>query len=476
MKIPYKSPLLTKALALLAILLALCLPLSQINGLVQERGRSQQEAVAELAETYAGPQTLTGPLLVLPYTERWLEPQHDVDGKARPPIARAKTLHHIVFPEALDVTGEMAPQERYRGLFKVLFYDFTARLSGHFAPFSVAELAHSEKDSSFEWQTPTLVFSLSDMRGLMGSPQLVMADERLRFAPGVPAASPGSRLDRGIQAPLTGSALQTFGRGQALPFELRLTMVGQQTLAIVPVGQDTTAHLKSPWPHPSFGGRFLATQRLVRPEGFDASWQISSLNSSARLQVLDAMASAAPSGQLSPVLETFDVTLAQPLNPYAISNRAVKYGALFVGLTLMACFMFELFRHLRLHPVQYGLVGLSIALFFLLLLALSEKVAFLSAYAGAALASVMLLGVYFSGVLRSWRRGLSLATFVGLLYAALYGLLVSQDNALLLGSLLSFGMLAALMLLTRRLDWYALGDNASTTAHALPDTERGALA
>jgi inner membrane protein len=162
-------------------------------------------------------------------------------------------------------------------------------------------------------------------------------------------------------------------------------------------------------------------------------------------------------------LDTFDVSLIQPQNPYSMADRAVKYGSLIVGLVLMATFMFELFRKLRLHPVQYGLVGLSIALFFLLLLALSEKLAFGLAYGLAAGASVALLLVYFSAVLQSWLRGLSLAGFVGVLYGVLYSLLMSEDNALLMGSLLVFAMLAALMLVTRKVNWYALTP-ASTPA------------
>jgi inner membrane protein involved in colicin E2 resistance len=178
-------------------------------------------------------------------------------------------------------------------------------------------------------------------------------------------------------------------------FEMKLGLVGQDTLAIAPIADDTTAHLTSPWAHPSFGGRFLAAQRNVTPQGFDAQWRISSLVTSAREQVRaglsgrvdgsDAAAvatasSARPQRNLGP-LQTFDVSLAQPINVYSMSTRAGKYGMLFIGLVLMAAFMFELFRKLRLHPIQYGLVGLSIALFFLLLLALSEKFAFWIAYA-----------------------------------------------------------------------------------------------
>jgi inner membrane protein len=265
---------------------------------------------------------------------------------------------------------------------------------------------------------------------------------------------------------MAGAALQAWERRQAIEFDMKLVIIGQERLSIAPLADETTAHLTSAWPHPSFGGQFLAVQRTVTDSGFDASWAVSSLVSSARKQVLASQGGDARGAQPNRVdaLDTFDVALAQPLNVYSQSTRAVKYGALFVALVLMAAFMVELFRKLRLHPVQYALVGLAIALFFLLLLALSEKVEFWLAYTAAAGASVLLLMVYFSAVLGGWQRGVSLAGYVALLYGALYGLLASESNALLLGALLLFGMLALLMIATRRVDWYALSTRREPTA------------
>lgn len=244
----------------------------------------------------------------------------------------------------------MAPQQRYRGIFNVLFYTFNAELAGRLAACNLASIPHSETRSMIEAGTPYPALGGSDLRGL---------------------GKKDAWLAGGIQAPLAG---------------------------------------------------------VAGPHG-------------------DA-------------LETFGVTLVVPLNVYAMSTRAVKYGALFVGLVLMAGFMFELFRKLRLYPVQYGLVGLSTALFFLLLLALSEKLLFWQAYAAAATASVSLLAIYFNSVLGGWRRGASFAAFVALLYGPLYGLLASESNALLLGTILVFGMLAVLMLATPKVDWYALSNQS----------------
>ncbi|MFM9879516.1 MAG: cell envelope integrity protein CreD [Burkholderiaceae bacterium] len=452
-----KNSALAKILTLLALLLLLCIPLSQIESLVQERGQSQQSASQELASTHTGSQTLVGPVLVIPYAEHWFEQQRGDKGQPIGRVARSRESVHLVFPEKLNIDGQLSPQERYRGLFKVLFYRLDARLSGRLAGFDPAKLPRAEKDSSLELRAPVLALGLGDVRGIEASPQLTAAGQALRFAQRVPAVGDSSWLGRGVHAPLAGAALQTFEKGQPIDFDLKIALVGHEKLAIAPLGDDTTAHLTSPWPHPSFGGRFLASQRSVSPAGFDATWRISSLVSSARAQLVQTLPHRGNGGGAAAApLDTFDVTLTEPLKVYAMTQRAVKYGALFVGLTLMAVFMFEIFRSLRLHPVQYGLVGMSIALFFLLLLALSEKIDFGLAYAAAAGASTLLLAVYFSALLQSASRGLSLAGYVGVLYAALYGLLVSESNALLLGALLLFAMLAALMLVTRKVNWYSL--------------------
>ena len=479
-----RNSIVVKVLGLVVLTLLLCIPLDRIDALNRERGESQSEAAAELASSYTGAQTVIGPVLAVPYVERWTETQRNSKGDVIGTQPRSEQGVHLVFPETLNIEGSLAPQQRYRGIFRIPFYALDAKLNGGFGGFDPATVARSVSGSKLEIRTPYVVFNLSDLRGLDGSPALTVDGAPLRFAQRMPGLSEQA-FGSGIHAPLEGAALSTWLAGKPLAFDMKLAMVGQQTLSIAPIANETTAHLQSPWAHPSFGGRFLAAERRVDAQGFDARWRVSSLVTSARDQVragwldgaatvqttdsaatrIDVARSAAArragAPQADGPLQTFDVSLAQPLNVYSMSTRAGKYGALFIALVLMAAFMFELFRKLRLHPVQYGLVGLSIALFFLLLLALSEKLSFPMAYASAAGASVLLLAVYFSAVLGGWRRGVSFAGFVAVLYGALYGLLASESNALLLGALLVFGMLAALMLATRKVDWYALSSGPS---------------
>jgi inner membrane protein len=448
--------MLAKVLLLALLTLLLALPLAHIASLIHERGASRDQAKAELAQSHAGPQVLAGPVLVVPYVERWTEEVRGEGGTVSR-VARTRSATHLVFPEKSHLAGELQAQQRYRGIFTVLFYGLRGTVAGQFAAFDPALLPRSEKNAAVEMQPPILALGLADVRGLQGTPQLTLAGAPARLLPRVPGVAEHSVLAQGVHAPLPAAALQAWQQRQPLAFELKLELVGQERLAIVPLADDTTAQLRSDWPHPSFGGEFLAVQREVRDNGFEARWSVSSLVSSARSQLLAPPSSPrAPGRSGFDGLDSFDVSLVEPLNVYALSLRAVKYGLLFIALTLLAAFMFELFARLRLHPVQYGLVGLSIALFFLLLLALSEKLPFGVAYLLAAAASVGLLAVYFSAVLKGVRRGVGLGAYVAALYAVLYGLLSSEDNALLLGSLLIFGLVALLMLATRRVDWYAL--------------------
>lgn len=461
MKTLFAHSALAKVLLLLALSILAALPLAQIGGLIEERGASRQHAAEELATRHAGPQVLAGPLLVVPYVERWTEEQRS-EGGAMARVPRSKQMHHIVFPEQSALRGTLGAEPRYRGIFTVLFYQLQGGFQGRFAPFDPATLPRTEKGSQIEVQAPVLALGLSDVRGLQGAPALQLAGAAAAWLPNVPAVPEQSWLAHGIHAPLPPAALQAWQGQRAIPFQLDLVLVGQERLSIVPVADDSSAHLSSNWPHPSFGGEFLATRRVVTESGFEADWKVSSLVSKARVQL-------APGARTAPdAIDSFDVSLVEPLNVYTLSSRAVKYGLLFVTLTLLAAFMFELFRRLPLHPVQYGLVALSITLFFLLLLALSEKLAFGLAYAIAAAASTLLLMVYFSAVLQGWRRGLGLAAYVAVLYGALYGLLSSEDNALLLGSLLLFGLLAVLMVGTRRVDWYAFSARPAAPATAAP--------
>jgi inner membrane protein len=427
--------------------LVLLIPLAMINGTIKERANYRQEAVAKIAESFAGPQLLAGPVLVLPYVETRSETALDALGK---PFERQKreSGHWLFFPKTMALDGELFPSTRNLGLHEVRVYELRSQLQ---AGFDVQ--VPSDPNGVRELGLPYLSFSIADVRGLVGSPSLQVDGAALALKQG----NGGHRAGRGLHATLARPA----AAGERLRLSLRFDskLGGTESLQVAPLADSNRISLHSSWPHPQFSGRFLPHAREIGAGGFRASWDVSSLASAALAQYTQGSEDAA--------LETLQLGLVDPVNVYTQADRASKYGVLFVLLTFVGFFMFELLKQLPIHPIQYGLVGLALAIFFLLLLSLSEHVAFWIAYLLAAGACIGLLGTYLSAVLKSHARGWGFAGALTLLYGALYGLLVSEDNALVLGSLMLFAILAAIMLATRRIDWYA-PLAAATTPPPLP--------
>ncbi len=432
-----KSRLLLRFLTIGGLVLLLLLPLSMIRGIIHERQSFRDQAVQRVAQSMAGPQRLVGPLRVVPWTETRVIDYVDAQGR---PKSERKTergyLLHV--PRTIAIDGTLVPDTRRIGLHEVRVYEWRANLRAEFADRALPVAAGRR------YGVPYLVFGIADVRGLVGTPDLRVDGARLRLQPGTRDLS---QRFGGVHV-LLPAAEGRVAAGKRISMDF--VLAGTESLAIAPVGDGNRIAIDSEWPHPLFGGRFLPRTRDVTPGGFAAQWEVSSLASAAQAQLRDL-------GTKQEDLDSLMVSLVDPVNVYSQADRASKYGVLFVLLTFVGFALFELIKRLPIHPLQYLLVGLALAIFFLLLLSLSEHIPFWQAYLLAAAACIGLQAVYLSHVLRSRTRGLGFAAMLTALYAVLYGLLISEDNALLMGSLLLFGILAAVMWITRKLDWYELG-------------------
>src|SRR5690606_19198356 len=259
------------------------------------------------------------------------------------------------------------------------------------------------------------------------------------------------------------------GQTRSIRADLQLVLAGTERFALVPLGEQNDFSLSSSWPHPGFDGSSPRT-RVIDADGFRAGWDIPGVATNAQQGYLSAPKSAENGSAANTLagIDSISVSLVDPVDVYSKTDRATKYGLLFVLLTFVGFFIFELTKVLPIHPIQYGLVGLSLAMFFLLLLSLSEHVEFGWAYLAAGVACIGLITFYLSAVLRSVVRALGFAAMLSTLYAALYGLLVSEDNALVLGAGLLFAVLATLMAVTRKVDWYQLGARAPSPVRREP--------
>ncbi|HMB57106.1 MAG TPA: cell envelope integrity protein CreD [Arenimonas sp.] len=421
--------------ALVAFLsLLLLVPLMVINGTIGERQAYRSEAVETVTQSFAGPQTLVGPVLVVPYAEQVQVVSKDKNDND---VTRTETQQKqwFFFPKAMTLDGGIRPSERKLGLYNVRIYELQTRIAANFDA-----VVPNDAGVVRTIGQPYLSLSISDVRGLAGTPVLKVDHVPVALMQNVG----GHRKDNGLHAPLPAVA---FGQHVAMTVDLQLALGGTETLAVAPIADSNHITLKSAWPHPHFAGSFLPHDHTIGDQGFNANWDISSLAAGTQGQYLEGD---------DKQMDVLSIGLVEPVNVYTQVDRASKYGFLFVMLTFVGFFMFELIKRLAIHPIQYGLVGLALAIFFLLLLSLSERIEFWIAYLIASVACIGLLGVYLSAVLKSRGRGLAFAAMLTLLYAALYGLLVSEDNAMVLGSLMLFAILAAIMLVTRKIDWYAL--------------------
>jgi inner membrane protein len=399
-----------------------------------------------------------GPLLVVPYTD-YYEEQVPIAGDAEKrseTVRRAVRKNKLVFPNTLKLAGSVETERRYRGIHQVLVYSSQHALSGDFVVPDLADLARHGPDSRIEAGAPFVALSVADVRGIRNIPRLNWGGQVLEFEQGTGLAA----FSRGLHATLPGVAPKP---GQRIPFAFDLGLDGIEGLSFVPVGRNNDVALKSNWPHPQFGGRFLPSpkQRRIDQNGFSANWSISALASDAQQQLatLETAALALPAevgAQQRSVPDSLGVRFIEPVNIYSQVDRAIKYGLLFVALTFAAFFIFELLKQLPIHPVQYLLVGLALVMFFLLLLALSEHIAFVLAYLIASGCCIVLTGFYLAHVLQDVRRGLGFGCALTLMYGAVYGLLSTENMALVLGSVLLFAVLATIMVVTRKVDWYRL--------------------
>ena len=455
--------LLFKTLMVIGMTILLLVPLMMIRGTIQERQYYRDEAVRKVTSTSAGAQSLVGPVLVVPYVDTVEVEEKNKDGVVVRKVKKdGESGQWVFFPTTMDVQGTIVPRSRFLGLHEVRGYELQDVTT---ATFAAKIPADENPELPRRIGQPWLMYGIGDVRGLAGLQKLRIGSAETPLVRGL-----GGREGSGLHA-----RLATPKAGDTMAFDTRLefSLEGTETLAIAPLGERNRIVLDSEWPHPQFNGSFTARKQSITADGFHGEWEVSALATNAQAQYLGgkiqpnmgAVGYRESEGDTG--LDVVSVSLVDPVNIYSQADRATKYGVLFVLLTFVGFFMFELIKQLRIHPVQYGLVGLALAIFFLLLVALSEHFPFGQAYLAASAACIGLLGYYVSHVLHSWTRGFGFAAMLALLYGVLYGLLISEDNAMALGAGLLFLILAAIMIVTRKVDWYALG-NALPTRSAPP--------
>jgi inner membrane protein len=413
--------LIARGLLLAGLTLVLNIPLGLVGGVIADRQAHESEAASNIADSWGRAQTFVGPMIVLPY--------RPADGN----WTRALTL----LPEQLSIDGKIVPEQRRRGLFSVTVYSATLDVVAEFNTAAVRELLAAGQ--WVDWPAARLNLGLSDPKSINAT-VIDIDGKGVDWTPETP-----TRL-ASLQAPLATADLA--GR-QTLTVRFRVSFAGSGRICIVPLGRRTTANIASSWPSPSFSGRYLPTEQSVDKDGFSAKWAVSSLGRGYG-QLWDGVGKTDPTAD-AVLGSAFGVTLLDPVDAYRETDRAIKYGIMFIGLTFAACLLFELATGTRPHAAQYGLIGLSLCIFYLLLLSFSEQIGFGPAYLASASAVVAQAAIYNWALQRRLLPAAAFGILLAGLYGGLYALLRLEEASLLSGSLLLFAVLSVAMWLTRNL-------------------------
>ena len=427
-----KSPLFWKITTLIGCVVLLSLPLMMVRELINERADYRSEVVDAIEQSTSGSQKLAGPLIAIPVTETLtrMENQKEVNYQ--------RSWVYYWLPESLAVTGKQTVESRRVGIYSGQVWHNALQIKASFDPLRLAAL----RKTNIVLGPPRLVVSVGDARGIGAIHAPEVNGNVLSVEPGLGISGDGA----GIHMPMP--ALAEDNKPLEIAFSLDLNGTGE--FSLVPIGRNSELQLTSNWPHPGFLGSFLPTQREVSAAGYRAHWQSSWFANDMGSYFKDDM--EIPWSRLP----AFSADVMSLADQYQLTDRATKYAILLIGLTFMAFFVFESLTRHPLHPMQYLLVGLSLVLFYLVLLALSEHVGFTAAWLAASLSGAVMNGVYLQAVLRGWRNSLLFVAALLLLDGVMWFLLHSEDSALLLGTGVLVLALSVLMFLTRRVDWYAL--------------------
>lgn len=439
-----------KMLFALIVAAVLTIPLFTVYLLVYDRQNQSETARASIAQGWGGPQTLAGPMLVIPYEEQVTETVTE----GNRPVTRTNTVKRELFvaPAALTLDTAITPERRARSIYEAIVYD--AAVSGRAIYALPPDLPRfGVTIDRLQLDRAELRFGVSDPRGLKPRTRVTVNGAAVAPQPGNGLRATGGS---GFFAFLNAGALRGGRLDVTFAFDLR----GNSTIALEPRAGQTAWRVRSPWPHPSFNGGFLPETRSVTAQGFTAAYQISNLALGTTLLSKEDAVGTDPSqtgvradapGQTGNTRT--EVGLIEPVDLYSQVNRSVKYGFLFIGFTFLAFLMFDVVGGRRVSAVEYLLVGAGLVLFFVMLLAFAEIFGFQIAYLAAAGAITLLLTLYSMAVLKSALRGGLIMVLLIALYGVLYVLLSLEAYSLLIGSLLLFAALAAVMYLTRNLEW-----------------------
>ncbi len=444
-----KNSITIRLLSIGFLVLILLIPTSMIESLIREREYRRGDVTREVSSKWGGSQTITGPVLTVPYYK--IHKYYDSDEKID---KYNKTKHFAHFlPDELNISGKLTPEIRYRSIYEIIVYNTQLKLKGNFSTPDFKSLGIDK--NKIIWKEAFVSLGIPDMKGIRDNIDLKWDDKTYAFNPGIEtndviASGVSTKVNLSHEEEL--KEIENHEMTDTIikkhPFSFDLNLNGSSFLNFIPIGKETNIDISSNWAHPSFSGASLPDEREISKDGFTAHWKELHLNRNYPQQWL---------GNIHNINESsFGVDLLLPVDEYQKSTRSAKYAIMFISFTFLIFFFIEIRNRKRIHPIQFILVGLGLTIFYALLVSLSEHIHFNNAYLISSAAIILMIGTYSISIFKSKKLTALMTGVLVLLYGFIYTILQLEDYALLMGSIGLFIVLAVIMFLSRKIDWYEI--------------------
>lgn len=433
-----KNNIYFKVGAIVIIAMLLLIPTSMIEDLIFERESTQREAIREVSSKWGEAQTISGPIISIPYN-KYVKEFSKKDSTEK--LIQIQEYIHLL-PTQLNVTGNINPEKRYRGIYEIVVYNSKIDISGTFDKIDFEAFDIKTKNILFD--KAEFVVGINDLRGIEEQVELTWNEEKISFNSGVTSKDV---IDSGINALLT---LNPEDSSKYF-FNLSINLKGSQLLYFTPVGKVTDVNISSKWNNPSFNGSFLPDTREISDKGFTANWNILHLNRNYPQSWVSNRHTISES--------SFGIDLLLPVDNYQKSYRSIRYAILFIGFTFLVFFFIEVMNKTFIHPIQYLLVGVALVVFYTLLLSISEHLKYNLSFVISSLSTLLLVSGYVRAILKSVKLTILITGILLVLYTFIFVIIQLQDYALLIGSIGVFIILGLVMYYSRKIDWYNLNLN-----------------
>ncbi len=463
-----------KIIAILLLIAIFWVGLAFINTLVSERQGYQQEFIQDISSTQINPQIIIAPYIRVPYEDP--QPTTCINDKNEK-YACTQTHWQLIGAESTHWTSNFAisDQDYVRSIYRAISYHTDLKAKGVFQKEQL-------ENKPYQWDKAEIILPIHDPRGLDAQPSLQILNKNYAFTMSQSGVDSSGFDFMRITAKEHPEMITAIQNGFA--FNLNVNTSGLGKFTLVPTSHLFTYNAQGNWADIKYDGQSLPKDNISEPEKFTAQWKNialgqQNLNKLAACENNDCLRQFTNSSysregyEGTPAIDKIGLSteFLESVNVYTLTDRAIKYGIVIIIISFGCFFLFEVLKNLRIHPIQYSLVAMAQGIFFVLLLSISEYYAFAWAYMVAALACVMLMSWYLYFVMKGIKAAALFAVILSALYSMMYMLLQSSGKTFLMGSVISFVVLAVVMFITRNIDWYQIGVKPKSELQNYPPSQ-----